>query len=303
MKTIPDSLIPWAPAGLTALLIELSCLSLDMQLTATPICKLDGTLVTPADTLLEDRLTAFLKTVDPQSYVIGEETLGQQGAVYLGAALSSRCWVLDPIDGTTLYALGIDGWGISVGLMEKGVLVEGVVAYPRRGVDGDSVQFLFSAGTGVRAAYSLLKNNEEGTCNALMANAKPLAIRPAIANYPGQIASSQRFAKAGLYKGKHPIICFASSVQSFNLLMSGALVAYLVKLKLWDLAAVWPMAWRMGIRACLADGRPVELGLDAAAWRLDPIDPQFLGLRDHILFYWPDRVSPAVWQDIQLPPV
>lgn len=301
MNTNKDSLIPWAPTGLTALLLELSNLALAMQQSVAPSCKADGTLVTEADTKLEDVITAFLKVAEPESFVLGEETLALRGTDYLASAMAGRCWVLDPIDGTALYALGIDGWGISIGLMDRGILLDGIVAYPKRGIKTDSVQFLFSSGTAVMSAEALLEPDSAYVESTLQSVKKPLTIRPAIPGYPGQISTSQRFAKSGSYLGRHPIICFASSVHTFNLLMGGALVAYLVKLKLWDLAAVWPMAWRLGIRACQADGSPIGLNLEAAVWCLDPADPQFLGLRDHILIYWPDRVEPAVWQDIRLP--
>lgn len=296
-----DSLIPWAPAGLSTLLIELSQLSLDLQDKILPSCKKDGSLVTAADTSLEDQLIDFFTLHDPNSYVMGEETLDQKGQQYLSDAMIGRSWVLDPIDGTALYALGMEGWGISIGLMEKGILCHGVVAYPKRTIIGNCVEFIFTKGEKVMTSQAGLSVDTSVILGKLELAQQPIAVRPMIAGYPGQISTSQRFAKSGTYAGKHPIICFASSVLTFRLLMSGNLVGYLVKLKLWDLAAVWPMGWRLGIRACLSDGSEVTLETIDKVWRTDPKDPQFLALRDHILFYWPDRIGPEVWQDINLP--
>ena len=298
-----DHLIPWAPPGLSLLLVELSRLALELQNQVLPTCKPDGSLVTPADTRLEELLTVFLLENDPHCFVIGEETLAQRGVDYLTAAMAGRTWVLDPIDGTALYALGIEGWGISIGLMQAGVLLEGVVAYPKRAVTGASLEVVFSSGHSVLTAETALTADNTVVLEQLELVRHDLRVLPLIAGYPGQISTSQRFAKGGSYRGKHPIICFGSSVLTFRLLMGGALAGYLVKLKLWDLAAVWPMAWRLGFRCAMSDGTALDLKVSPKAWHTDPADPQFLALRDHILFYHPDRLDPAVWRDFSLPAV
>ena len=51
---------------------------------------------------------------------------GRHGAV----ASARRCWIIDPIDGTRSFARSFPGFGISVGLVEDGVPVVGLIYSP-----------------------------------------------------------------------------------------------------------------------------------------------------------------------------
>lgn len=79
--------------------------------------------VTRADTEINARLVEALRAAFPGDAVVGEESAGDAAA----AGGASRCWYIDPIDGTTEYALGEACWAIQIGLCVEGVPVLGVV--------------------------------------------------------------------------------------------------------------------------------------------------------------------------------
>lgn len=97
-------------------------------------------LVTAADRDVEQFICDALARAFPEDGVFGEE-----GAAIAGR--SGRTWVIDPIDGTFNFVRGSDGWGISIGLFEKGRPVFGVVNTPVRGE-------IFSGGDGLPAAVN-----------------------------------------------------------------------------------------------------------------------------------------------------
>ncbi|HEY0487002.1 MAG TPA: inositol monophosphatase family protein [Mycobacteriales bacterium] len=102
--------------------------------------KPDGTLVTPADGLVEEALRVRLGTARPGDAVLGEE----QGLS--GPFGARRTWVVDPIDGTAHFARGRTGFATLVALLVDGVPLVGIVSMPARGarwwgavgVDADS---------------------------------------------------------------------------------------------------------------------------------------------------------------------
>jgi histidinol-phosphatase len=82
--------------------------------------KADGSEVTVADRAAERLLRRRLKEAWPQDEVTGEE--------YGGAlARHGRCWLLDPIDGTASYVLGLPMFGTLVSLLIDGEPVFGCI--------------------------------------------------------------------------------------------------------------------------------------------------------------------------------
>jgi histidinol-phosphatase len=89
--------------------------------------KSDGTVVTEADRAAERAMRARIAQRFPQHAVLGEE-LGPDGPS--GARYR---WVLDPVDGTILFTLGVPTFGTLVGLLDEGEPVAGVVHFPGLG--------------------------------------------------------------------------------------------------------------------------------------------------------------------------
>ncbi len=76
--------------------------------------------VTRADLEVNARITGALRQAFPGDDVIGEES----DVVIAGR---SRCWYVDPIDGTSEFARGEDEWAVHIGLCVDGEPVLGVV--------------------------------------------------------------------------------------------------------------------------------------------------------------------------------
>ncbi|MEZ3116640.1 inositol monophosphatase family protein [Halobaculum sp. MBLA0147] len=83
-------------------------------------------IVTDADRLAEETITATLDAEFPQCACLSEECGATRGD---GAAT----WIVDPLDGTSNYANGNPNYCVSVGLVADGVPVLGVVHAPETG--------------------------------------------------------------------------------------------------------------------------------------------------------------------------
>lgn len=80
----------------------------------------DAGPVTRADTEVNTRIVAALRSVFPDDDIVAEES----GAEVRGR---SRCWYIDPIDGTSEYAIRESEWAVQIGLCIDGEPVLGVV--------------------------------------------------------------------------------------------------------------------------------------------------------------------------------
>ena len=86
--------------------------------------KSDGTRVTAADIAISEAIFRELGAHFPGDELLSEELGDGTAAITLKARFA---WVLDPIDGTNNYALGIPHCAISLALLEDGVPVYGVI--------------------------------------------------------------------------------------------------------------------------------------------------------------------------------
>ncbi|HEY57378.1 MAG TPA: inositol phosphatase [Anaerolineae bacterium] len=90
--------------------------------------KADTTLVTEADREADRRLVEGLRAAFP-----GLPVLSEEGATRWPAAAPAG-WVVDPLDGTTNFAVGWPIWGVSVAYVVEGWPVAGVLHYPTLGL-------------------------------------------------------------------------------------------------------------------------------------------------------------------------
>jgi len=82
--------------------------------------KSDGSEVTVADRGAERLLRRRLRTLWPKDALLGEEYGGE-------LTRTGRCWLLDPIDGTASYVLGLPMFGTLVSLLIDGEPVFGCI--------------------------------------------------------------------------------------------------------------------------------------------------------------------------------
>jgi histidinol phosphatase-like enzyme (inositol monophosphatase family) len=83
----------------------------------------DASPVTLADRAAETAMRAILNAQRPEDGIVGEEFGVERGD-------ASRCWVLDPIDGTRSFIAGRAIFGTLIALIEDGAPVVGIIDQP-----------------------------------------------------------------------------------------------------------------------------------------------------------------------------
>lgn len=92
--------------------------------------KADGSIVTEADYVMQNRLQSELLTALPASVLLSEEmtVMEQENALNSEQAI----WCLDPLDGTSNFAAGIPYFAVSLSLIYRNKVVMGLVYDPVR---------------------------------------------------------------------------------------------------------------------------------------------------------------------------
>jgi myo-inositol-1(or 4)-monophosphatase len=92
--------------------------------------KMDGSFVTEADLAVQARITRELQKYYPHTALLGEEMTADEQSELLNN--SDSLWCLDPLDGTSNFAVGTPYYAISLALIERGVPILGIVYDPNR---------------------------------------------------------------------------------------------------------------------------------------------------------------------------
>jgi myo-inositol-1(or 4)-monophosphatase len=103
-----------------------------------------GDRVTDVDVAIQSRLVERIRTRFPADAIVAEEGL----AVEPGA--HEFVWVVDPLDGTNNFALGVPCFAVSIGVLRLGLPYAGVVHDPNTGFIGWAARGQ-GAGAGDRA--------------------------------------------------------------------------------------------------------------------------------------------------------
>ncbi|MFZ4638775.1 MAG: inositol monophosphatase family protein [Nodosilinea sp.] len=206
--------------------------------------KADGSLVTACDRWADQVLRERLQSHFPDHGVLSEE--GEH-------IFPDRdwCWVIDPIDGTTNFTRGIPIWGISLGLLYRGVPVFGYVAMPPL---NQNFYGYWPGETGLtmpRGAFS---------------NHRSIQSSQAV---PGPQEFFSLCARSTQVMAQ-PFPCKIRMLGSaaYNLLIVGAgwaLGAVEATPKIWDIAAVWAILQAAGATWVALDGTdpfPLVVGQD-----------------------------------------
>lgn len=86
-----------------------------------------GDRVTDVDVAIQARLTERIRTCFPDDGIVAEEGL------LLDPGAREFVWVVDPLDGTNNFALGIPCFAVSIGILRHGLPHAGVVHDPSTG--------------------------------------------------------------------------------------------------------------------------------------------------------------------------
>jgi histidinol-phosphatase len=152
--------------------------------TCTVNWKPDGSEVTDADRRAEEVMRELITKYSPTHAVLGEEYGGMRTSV------SGPMWLLDPIDGTASFAVGLPTFGTLVAYIENGEPQAGVIHMPAMGetiyaargsgcwariADRDAVQVQVSGVSRLKQAYVSATSSSSvhmARLTSLMANAR-----------------------------------------------------------------------------------------------------------------------------------
>ncbi len=86
--------------------------------------KPDHTVVTEADLAADQLITQLIHSQFPTDSIISEESS------YEIMNIDAPVWIIDPLDGTTNFSLGLPIWGVSIGRILDGAPQIGVLYFP-----------------------------------------------------------------------------------------------------------------------------------------------------------------------------
>jgi myo-inositol-1(or 4)-monophosphatase len=181
--------------------------------------KLDQTAVTEADFAADRLITDRIHHNYPKDSIISEESS------HFLTEINAPCWVIDPLDGTTNFSLGLPIWGVSIARLVDGHPDLGVLYFPL-------INEIYTSKAGMGAYL----------------NHQPIATRaPDLAQPMSFFAccsrSFRRFDISIPYKPR----IFGSGAYSFCMIARGsALLALDAAPKIWDLAAAWLLVEEAG---------------------------------------------------------
>ncbi len=218
--------------------------------------KADGSLQTEADHAMQARLQQELSVLFPDSVMLGEEMdAGRQRELLAGA--DEGLWVLDPLDGTSNFAIGIPYFCVSLALIVRGEVELALVYDPVR-------RELFHARTG---AGAWLNGAPLGRRRPLT----PLRHGIGLVDYkrlPAKLA--RRLAEAAPYSSQRS---FGSVALDFCWLAAGRVHVYLHgRHNLWDYAAGLTILHEAGGHSVTLEGEshpPMALTPRSTAAALD----------------------------------
>ena len=215
--------------------------------------KADKSIVTAADKAIEARLAEEFDRPDEGIYLIGEETVKSRSEEYIKNALKGSTWVVDPIDGTAPYSAHLPAWGISVALMENGVIKEGAVYLPPQN------DCLITDGNKVLRCKDM-RGGEE---------LEDFHFKAHLLTADGIISISQYCAKNSVFTMSNQVFAWSGCVASFYNLFIGKIMAYVASLHFWDIAASLAILERSTMVARHQRGRSLSVNLDDGFFDLD----------------------------------
>ncbi len=199
------------------------------------LTKSDGTVVTEADRAAERLLRRLIAEEFPDDAILGEEYGETAGS-------SGRRWILDPIDGTAAFALGLPTFGTLVALEENGKATTGVIHLPALGetvyaARGMGCWYCGRSGEAtqvhVNGSVTILEEAHVSTTGVYRTHIQPLSA-PEPVNLGAVIRRAARF-------------CFVGDCLQHALVAKGTLHAAIdTEMHPWDNAAIIPCVLEAG---------------------------------------------------------
>jgi myo-inositol-1(or 4)-monophosphatase len=204
-----------------------------------PQTKADFSLVTEADVQADKYLTQEILAAYPQDSLLSEELhhISPEDA-------SGGVWVVDPLDGTTNFSLGLAHWGTSIARLVDGVPTLAVMYFPLLGET-------YAAERGCGASF----------------NGNPMRIKtPDPQDKSTFFVCCSRTFRNYTVGIRYKTRILGSAAYSFcTVARSMALIAFEARAKIWDLAAAWLVVQEAGGCITAYDDRspfPLNPGTD-----------------------------------------
>ncbi len=249
----------------------------------------DNSIVTEADIEIERYLASLFDRPEEGCYLLGEETHEHHDASYFQEALKGSAWIVDPIDGTASYAAGLPTWGVSIGKMERGTIVEGALLLPRLG------EIMITEGG--RVFYGRLSaENPEDT----RPDFRAVTGESRGSDERGVISVSQGVVKSGQFSGWNPLQASGSCVFSVFYLALGSFMAYVGTVKLWDIAGGFGILAALGYYSGFSDGRRITTAVDPETYQLDLSRPKPWRLQGSFIAARSEETARFVWERLSL---
>ena len=174
--------------------------------------KADRTVVTEADLAADDMIRQAIEAAYPNDRLLTEES------DTLVDGIDTPVWVIDPLDGTSNFSLGLPIWGVSIARLVNGFPQIGVLYFP---------------------VMDELLTAERGKGAAL--NGQPLKTRPASEHPPYTffVCCSRTYKRYNVTLRYKTRILGASSYDYAAVARSSAMLGFQASPKIWDLAAGW----------------------------------------------------------------
>ncbi|MDC0986520.1 histidinol-phosphatase [Alphaproteobacteria bacterium] len=203
--------------------------------------KADNTMVTTADQEIETVMRGVIGAAFPGHKICGEE----QGGAVRGEGYQ---WVLDPIDGTSAFVMGVPTFGTLIALARDGVPILGIIDQPIAGE-----RWVGASGRGATFNGARINTrNSAGLKEALV-----LTTSPEYFEEPRDIDAFNNVAKQARS------VRYGADCYGFGLVAMGYVdLVVEASLKPWDYAAVIPVVCEAGGIVTDWRGAPVTLESD-----------------------------------------
>jgi len=180
------------------------------------VLKSDHSVVTQADLAADRVIKSAIRRAYPDDFLLSEEL--QPGEAGLEIATNRPVWIVDPLDGTTNFSLGLHYWGVLLARLVNGWPEIAVMFFP-------ILHELYSAQRG------------RGAC----LNQAPLRVKPPAANRPLSFFACcsrtfRRYQVSVPYKTR---ILGSAAYTLCTVAHSTAILGFEATAKIWDLSAPW----------------------------------------------------------------
>ncbi len=198
--------------------------------------KADASVVTEADLAADRWITSQIQTRFPKDRIISEE---------LHSSLESQgeaTWIVDPLDGTTNYSLGLPFWGVSIARVSEAKITAGALYFP-------SIGELYHAGPG-KGAY----------LNGMKIRVKPYHPDQPAAFFSCCTRAHRKYRVNIPFKTR---ILGSAAYSLCTVARGSALLAFEATPKIWDIAAGWLLVQEAGgLVETMAGRAPIPLVIE-----------------------------------------